>query len=164
MIIIGLTIFLYTSYYANSTLDRLPTLQRLHMPLISVSSILNEDKDNPSFQRHNGTDERINDNIIHTKSMKKTKAENASDIGNLSDVAIAQQSSSVGGIIFFKWIFYKFIKNVYKYCQIMFRLDFINTSFTSQQQFGDPSSFLALAASSDPLASILNTNDSKYSL
>lgn len=44
----------------------------------------------------------------------------------------------------------------------MLCLDFINTSFTSQQQFGDPSSFLALAASSDPLASIINTNDSKY--
>lgn len=100
MIIIGLTIFLYTSYYANSTIDRLPTLQRLHMPLISVSSILNEDKDNPSFQRHNASDERINDNnIIHTKSMKKMKAENASDSGNLGDVAIGQQqSSSVGGI------------------------------------------------------------------
>lgn len=87
MIIIGLTIFLYTSYYANSTFDRLPTLQRLHMPLISVSSILNEDKDNQSIQRHNASDGRINDNIIHIKS------------GNLSDVAIAQQSSSVGGIL-----------------------------------------------------------------
>lgn len=51
----------------------------------------------------------------------------------------------------------KMIKNVNK----LFRLDFINTSFTSQQQFGDPSSYLALAASSDPLASILNTNDSE---
>lgn len=131
MIIIGLTIFLYTSYYANSTLDRLPTLQRLHIPLISVSSILNEHKDNPSFQRHNASDERINENIIHTKSMKKTKAENASDFGNLSDVAIAQQSSSIGGIFnffFFSCFFLFFpknelvqlIKNLYKNCRLCF--------------------------------------------
>lgn len=41
LIIVGLSIFLYTSYYANQTMERFPTSQRFHMPsLISVSSIL----------------------------------------------------------------------------------------------------------------------------
>lgn len=41
LIIVGLSIFLYTSYYANQTMERFPTSQRFHMPsLISVSSML----------------------------------------------------------------------------------------------------------------------------
>lgn len=39
VIIVGLTIFLYTSYYANQTMQQLPSAQRLHMAsLISVAS------------------------------------------------------------------------------------------------------------------------------
>lgn len=55
LIIVGLSIFLYTSYYANQTMERFPSSQRFHMPsLISVSSILDtetapDDNDN-TFQ------------------------------------------------------------------------------------------------------------------
>lgn len=44
LIIAGLSIFLYTSYYANQTMERFPTSQRFHMPsMISVSSMLDSD-------------------------------------------------------------------------------------------------------------------------
>lgn len=43
VIIVGLTIFLYTSYYANQTIQRLPSAQRLQMSsLISVSAALDD--------------------------------------------------------------------------------------------------------------------------
>lgn len=39
LIVVGLSIFLYTSYYANQTMEP----QHFHMPLISVSSIIDAD-------------------------------------------------------------------------------------------------------------------------
>lgn len=41
VIIVGLTIFLYTSYYANQNMERLPTSQHFQMPLmISAPSLV----------------------------------------------------------------------------------------------------------------------------
>lgn len=52
IIIVGLTIFLYTSYYANQTMQQLPSAQRLHVSsLISVSSISSDDI-NPFIQNN----------------------------------------------------------------------------------------------------------------
>lgn len=43
VIIVGLTIFLYTSYYANQTIQRIPSAQRLQMTsLISESAALDD--------------------------------------------------------------------------------------------------------------------------
>lgn len=67
VIIVGLTIFLYTSYYANQTMERLPSSQRFHMPsLISVSSVLDTDasSNDNTFQQNNEIGDRSNSNTI----------------------------------------------------------------------------------------------------
>lgn len=62
LIIVGLSIFLYTSYYANQTMERFPTSQRFHMPsLISVSSMLDADT-------AAGNDNTFQNNAIDDKS------------------------------------------------------------------------------------------------
>lgn len=63
LIIVGLSIFLYTSYYANQTMERFPTSQRFHMPsLISVSSILEaESSASASASAGAGTGNAIDD-------------------------------------------------------------------------------------------------------
>lgn len=60
LIIVGLSIFLYTSYYANQTMERFPTSQRFHMPsLISVSSLLDGDEAaNDNTFQSNAIDEK----------------------------------------------------------------------------------------------------------
>ncbi|XP_031636839.1 N-acetyllactosaminide beta-1,3-N-acetylglucosaminyltransferase 3-like [Contarinia nasturtii] len=75
LIIVGLSIFLYTSYYANQTIERFPTSQRFHMSsLISVSSILNSDMTA-------GNDNTFQNNAIDDKS-DTGRSNNIADTSN----------------------------------------------------------------------------------
>lgn len=108
VIIVGLTIFLYTSYYANQTIQRLPSAQRLQMSsLISVSAALDDSID-PFIQNtvigslanqnlvtnENGGDESIggtheNSNAVAIQSSSNDQGTQQQNIGgnNISELS-----------------------------------------------------------------------------
>lgn len=56
VIIVGLTIFLYTSYYANQTMERLPSSQHFQMPsVISASSLMDTSSSSSNSNPINGS-------------------------------------------------------------------------------------------------------------
>lgn len=117
-IVVGLTIFLYTSYYANQTIQQLPSSQRYHMPsLISVSSMLETDdggggsssSDN-TFQYNNaisGSSISINSNINSINSNNRNSIvagtfgnENvlANEVGDSSSSSLNEAASGLGAL------------------------------------------------------------------
>lgn len=80
LIIVGLSIFLYTSYYANQTMERFPTSQRFHMPsLISVSSILDADSINDNTFQSNAIDERERNSIDISNKLTGSAVDTSND-------------------------------------------------------------------------------------
>lgn len=86
VIIVGLTIFLYTSYYANQTIQRLPSAQRLQMSsLISVSAALD---DTDPFMQKTVIGSLANQNLV-------TNENGGESIGTYDDSnAVAVRSSN----------------------------------------------------------------------
>lgn len=83
LIIVGLSIFLYTSYYANQTMERYPTSQRFHMPsLISVSSILDEET------AAIGNDNTFQSNAIDAEPDDKTSIDSSNKLQQPSGSAV----------------------------------------------------------------------------
>lgn len=116
VIIIGLTIFLYTSYYANSTIDRQPISQRFHFPsMISVSSIIVVDSSNNANRQNSTGDLQMiyHDDSIDSKDISKKILNSSNDpyiklkIGNdnlsdilsnsFSDDSLVQRSNLIEG-------------------------------------------------------------------
>lgn len=111
VIVVGLTIFLYTSYYANQTIQQLPSSQRYHMPsLISVSSMLDDDSSSSdnSFQYNNAISgssisiNNLNNNNVNSNSNSNRNSIIAGTVGNehvLTNEVGDSSSSSLNVIV-----------------------------------------------------------------
>lgn len=94
LIVVGLSIFLYTSYYANQTMERFPTSQRFHMPsLISVSSILEAEASASAAGTGNAIDD---DNTFQSNGINdKTGIDSSNSNNNNNGLVQPAESASI---------------------------------------------------------------------